>query len=489
MVIENALPLLPIGIVLVTSFLIMVSGKRPNLREFWSVAGSVLTFLSVMAMVPTVWQGGRIIYTLSTIAPGISLNFRVDALSLIFGIVSSFLWIFASVYNIGYMRGLNEHAQTRYYACFAIAIVGAQGVSYSGGLFSLYLFYEVITLFTYPLVAHHQDEEGYAGAKKYMVYLMGTSKGLLLPALILTYVMTGTLDFADNIRTGIFPLSANPLWVTVTYVLFIAGFAKAAIMPFHNWLPSAMVAPTPVSALLHAVAVVKAGVFCISRVMLSTFGTMTLQDLGIGLITAYVVSFTILAASIIALTKDDLKARLAYSTVSQLSYIVLGVALLDNAGVLGGIIHIVNHGFSKITLFFCAGAIYVAHHKKKISDMAGIGYAMPFTMGAFALASLSMIGVPPVAGFVTKWYLLNGALEIKNIPILVVLMASTILNAGYFVPITIRAFFEGKKERWSRQDIKEAPLTMVVPIVLASLISLLLGISPDFFVGLIGRLF
>ncbi|MBU0652682.1 MAG: monovalent cation/H+ antiporter subunit D family protein [Proteobacteria bacterium] len=486
---ESALPLLPIGIVLVTSILIMVSGKRPNLREFWSVAGAVLTFLSVMAMVPAIWQGNRILYTLSSIAPGISLNFRVDALSLIFGIVSSFLWIFASIYNIGYMRSLNEHAQTRYYACFAIAIFGAQGVSYSGGLFSLYLFYEVITLFTYPLVAHHQDEEGYAGGKKYLVYLMGTSKGFLLPALILTYVMTGTLDFADNIRTGVFPATADSLWITVTYVLFVAGFAKAAIMPFHNWLPSAMVAPTPVSALLHAVAVVKAGVFCIARVMLSTFGTGVLQDLGIGLVTAYVVSFTILAASIIALTKDDLKARLAYSTVSQLSYIILGVALLDNSGVLGGIIHIVNHGFSKITLFFCAGAIYVASHKKKISDMAGIGYAMPFTMGAFALASLSMIGAPPVAGFVTKWYLLSGALEIRNIPILIVLLASTLLNAGYFVPITIRAFFQGKKERWSRKDIQEAPLTMVVPLVLASIISLVLGIFPDFFVGLIGKLF
>ena len=373
---ESALPLLPIGIVLVTSILIMVSGKRPNLREFWSIAGAVLTFLSVMAMVPAIWQGNRILYTLSTIAPGISLNFRVDALSLIFGIVSSFLWIFASVYNIGYMRSLNEHAQTRYYACFAIAIFGAQGVSYSGGLFSLYLFYEIISIFTYPLVAHHQDEEGYAGAKKYLVYLVGTSKGFLLPALILTYIMTGTLDFADNIRTGVFHSTADPLWITVTYVLFIAGFAKAAIMPLHNWLPSAMVAPTPVSALLHAVAVVKAGVFCIARVMLSTFGTGVLQDLGIGLVTAYFVSFTILAASIIALTKDDLKARLAYSTVSQLSYIILGVALLDNTGVLGGIIHIVNHGFSKITLFFCAGAIYVAHHKKKISDMAGIGLSL-----------------------------------------------------------------------------------------------------------------
>ncbi len=458
MLIESARPLVPIVIVLVTSILIMLTRKRQNLREFWSVAGAVLTFVSVATMVPAILAGNKLVYTLTTIAPGISLNFRVDALSLIFGIVSSFLWIFATFYNIGYMRSLNEHAQTRYYACFAIAILGAQGVSYSGSLFSLYLFYEVITIFTYPLVAHHQDEEGYAGAKKYMVYLMGTSKGLLLPAMVLTYVMTGTLDFSDNILKGIFAPGADSLWVTVTYFLFLFGFAKAAIMPLHNWLPSAMVAPTPVSALLHAVAVVKAGVFCISRVMLSTFGLELLKSSDLGIWTAYIVSFTILLASIIALTKDDLKARLAYSTVSQLSYIVLGVALLDPAGVTGGIIHIVNHGFSKITLFFCAGAIYVATHKKKISDMEGIGYAMPFTMGAFAIASLSMIGVPPVAGFVTKWYLLNGALEIHNMILIAVLMTSTLLNAGYFVPITIKAFFKGRRVNGSARTSKRPRL-------------------------------
>jgi multicomponent Na+:H+ antiporter subunit D len=488
MIMETAQPLIPIVIVLVTALLISCSGKRPNLREFWSLAGAILTFLSVAAMVPAVFQGNKLFYNLSTIAPGINLNFRVDALSLVFGIISSFLWIFATSYNIGYMRSLDEHAQTRYYTCFAIAILGAQGVSYSGSIFSLYLFYEIITIFTYPLVAHHQDEEGYAGAKKYIVYLMGTSKGLLLPAMVLTYVLTGTLDFSDNIVSGIFGKGTDSVWITVTYILFMGGFAKAAMMPLHNWLPSAMVAPTPVSALLHAVAVVKAGVFCISRVMLSVFGTDLLQGLHLGIYTAYFVSFTILVASIIALTKDDLKARLAYSTVSQLSYIVLGVALLDNAGVTGGIIHIANHGFSKITLFFCAGAIYVATHKKKISDMAGIGYAMPFTMGAFAVASLSMIGVPPVAGFVTKWYLLNGALDIQNIPILVMLMASTLLNAGYFAPITIKAFFQGRKGAWKKEDIKEAPVTMVVPLVLAALISVVIGIFPQFFTTLVGRL-
>ncbi|MDZ4163906.1 MAG: monovalent cation/H+ antiporter subunit D family protein [Smithellaceae bacterium] len=489
MVIESPQPLLPVFIVFVTIILIMISGKRPNIREFWSVIGAVLTFLSVAAMVPDILAGNRIVYSLSEIAPGISINFRVDGLSLIFGIVSSFLWIFATFYNIGYMRSLKEHAQTRYYACFAIAILGAQGVSFAGGLFSLYLFYEVITLFTYPLVAHHQDEEGYEGGKKYMVYLMGTSKGFLLPAMVLTYVMTGTLNFADDITTGVFSGGADGLWITVTYFLFIAGFAKAAIMPFHNWLPAAMVAPTPVSALLHAVAVVKAGVFCIARVMLSIFGIDVLDELSLGIITAYLASFTILTASIIAITKEDLKARLAYSTVSQLSYVILGVALLDPAGIVGGILHIVNHGFSKITLFFCAGAIYVAAHKKKISDLEGIGYTMPFTMAAFAIASLSMIGVPPVAGFVTKWFLVNGALEINKIGILLVLMTSTILNAAYFVPIVVKAFFQGKNTAWDRKKIKEAPLTMVVPLVIAALISVILGIFPDFFVGIVRSLF
>ena len=231
MVIETAQPLLPIAIILVVSVLILLSRKRPNVREFWSIAGAILTFAAVVMMVPSVWQGHRLVYTLSTIAPGISLNFRVDALSLVFGIVSSFLWIFASVYNVGYMRTLKEHAQTRYYLCFAVAILGAQGVSYSGSLFSLYLFYEIITLFTYPLVAHHQDEEGYAGGKKYLVYLMGTSKGLLLPAVILTYIMTGTLDFSDTITSGVFRGGADSVWITVTYVLFIFGFAKAAPAP------------------------------------------------------------------------------------------------------------------------------------------------------------------------------------------------------------------------------------------------------------------
>lgn len=478
--VSSVLPLLPIVVTFTVVWLIVASRSRPNLREFWSIAGSVVTFLLVLAMVPYVLEGEVLRFKLSDIGPGLSFSFRVDGLGLVFGLVSSFLWILASFYNIGYMRSLNEHAQTRYYACFTSAILGAQGVAYAGSLLTLYLFYEIITVVTYPLVAHHQDQEAYEAGKKYLFYLMGTSKGLLLPAMVLTYLMAGSLEFSPSVYKGI--IGQRGFWVLLTYWFFVLGFAKAAIMPLHNWLPSAMVAPTPVSALLHAVAVVKAGVFSISRVMLSVFGVEILNETGLGLYTAYFVSITILLASVIALTKDDLKERLAYSTISQLSYVVLGVALLNPVGIAGGVFHIVGHAFGKITLFFCAGAIYVAHHRKKISELPGLGYQMPFTMGAFAIASLSMIGVPPVGGFVSKWFLINGSVDLREMGLTVVLLLSALLNAGYFAPITFKAFFEGDIRGFR---LKEAPLWMVIPLCATAVLSVLIGLWPDMVLKLI----
>ncbi|PKN15737.1 MAG: cation:proton antiporter, partial [Deltaproteobacteria bacterium HGW-Deltaproteobacteria-3] len=330
-------PLLAILTALAGAVLVMMSGRKPNIRESWSFIAAVTMFGIIASMITTVapaplGEGKTIVYQLFRILPGVSVTLRVDAFS-------------------------------RFNACFALSLFGAIGVAFSDNLFTLYLFYEIVSICTYPLVAHHQDEEGYEGAKKYIVYLTTTAKGLVLPAMILIYVLTGTLDFADNIRTGIFSggtVDAHGALVTMLYVFCLLGFAKNGIMPFHNWLPGAMVAPTPVSALLHAVAVVKVGVFCTTRVMLYVFGTDVMQGLNLGIPTAYFVSFTILVASIIALSKDNLKARLAYSTVSQLSYIILGVALLTPSGIQGGLVHIANHAFSKITLFFCAGAIYVA---------------------------------------------------------------------------------------------------------------------------------
>jgi multicomponent Na+:H+ antiporter subunit D len=473
----------PLLITLIAPLGILLARRNPNLREGVSFLAGLLTFLAMLSLVPDVLAGRLNTYTLFTLLPGITVSFAVDGLSILFGLVASFLWMLATCYNIGYMRTLKEHAQTRYFFCFAVAIFGAVGLAFSSNIFTLYLFYEVITVCTYPLVFHHQDEEAEIGARKYLIYLMGTSKLFLLPAMVLTYVLAGTLDMnMTDMLTGMFPaevVAANPGLVITTYVLFIAGLAKAAIMPFHNWLPSAMVAPTPVSALLHAVAVVKAGVFAISRVILSIFGVENMDLLYLGLPTAYLVSFTILMASIIALSKNNLKAMLAYSTVGQLSYVIVGVAMLSPLAVSGGLIHIANHAFSKITLFFCAGAIYVAAHKKEISEMSGLGRAMPFTFGAFAIGALSMIGVPPVAGFVTKWYLLLGSMEAEQLGILLVLITSTLLNVGYFAPVVIKAFFGKTPEGANYSRIQEAPLTMVVPLLIAATISVVIGIYPE----------
>ncbi|MDR0881982.1 MAG: monovalent cation/H+ antiporter subunit D family protein [Candidatus Adiutrix sp.] len=490
---ENAYLLLPLIITLAAPLIILLTGRNENVREGVSFAAAALTFAAVARFIPDVLAGTINTFTVFHILPGITVTFCLDGLGIIFALIAPFLWGFATSYNIGYMRGLQEHAQTRYYFCFAVAIFGAVGVAMSANVFTLYLFYEIISVFTYPLVAHHEDEEGFAGAKKYMVYLMGTSKLFLLPAMGLTYVLVGNLDFSlGEMSRGIFntPLArSHPGLVQLTYVLFIAGLAKAALMPFHNWLPSAMVAPTPVSALLHAVAVVKAGVFSVSRVILSGFGSETMHNLGLSLPTAYVAAFTIVVASLIALTKDDIKARLAYSTVSQLSYVVIGVALIGSVAggaantlaVQGGLLHIGHHAFGKITLFFGAGAIYVATHLKSISKMNGLGRRMPWTFGAFGLASLTMIGMPPVAGFVSKWYLLRGSMDAGQIILLAALLCSTILNAGYFVPIFYRAFFLQPEPGTDLSHYHEAPCCMVVPLVFTSAVSLVLGLYPQIF--------
>ncbi|MFV0437977.1 MAG: monovalent cation/H+ antiporter subunit D family protein [Desulfopila sp.] len=460
---------------------VLFRGKEENVREGISSISSILLLITVCTMIPKVLAGKILLFNMFNLLPGVSITLRADAMSMIFALVASSLWTIAVFYSMGYMRGLKEHAQTRFNACFALAIFGAIGVAFSNNLFTLYLFYEVVSICTYPLVAHHQDKEGYEGGRKYIVYLTTTAKAFLLPAMILIYVLTGTLDFATNVSTGIFPAEVNRWVVTMLYVFCLFGFAKNGIMPLHHWLPGAMVAPTPVSALLHAVAVVKVGVFCTTRVMLYVFGIDLMNAFNLGIPTAYFVGFTIIMASVIALSKDNLKSRLAYSTVSQLSYIILGVALLTPAGVEGGLIHIVNHAFSKITLFFCAGAIFVATEKKYISEMGGLGKTMPFTFGAFAVASLSMIGAPPVAGFITKWNLLVGSVEAHQIGILLILLASTLLNAAYFAPITYKAFF-GKRPLGEETavGIKEAPLAMLLPILIAATISVLIGIFPNF---------
>jgi multicomponent Na+:H+ antiporter subunit D len=464
--------------------LVMATGRQANLRETVSFLAAVILFALTASLLPAVRAGQTLHFTLFELLPGLSISLRADSLSLLFALSASFLWMLTVFYSAGYMRGLAEPAQTRFNTCFALALFGAVGCAFSDNLLTLYLFYEIVSITTYPLVAHHQDHEGYQGGLRYLAYLTTAAKGLFLPAMVLIYVLSGTLDFAPTIQSGILPPDTHRTLVTVLYIACLLGFAKNGIMPLHHWLPGAMVAPTPVSALLHAVAVVKVGVFSTVRTMLYIFGVEPMHALNLGLPTAYFVSFTIIAASIIALSHDNLKLRLAYSTVSQLSYVILGVALLTPYAIEGGLVHIANHAFAKITLFFCAGAIYVSTHKKNISEMSGLGRAMPWTFGAFALASLSMIGAPPVAGFITKWHLLLGAADAGSFLIIGVLVASTILNAAYFAPVVYSAFFGKRSESDRHHAAKEAPISMVIPLTITAAISLLIGCYPNFFMNL-----
>lgn len=473
-------PLLAIAVAGLAALAVLLLNNRERLRDLVSPLAAVAMFAIVVSMAPTVLAGGTIELRLFEILPGIDFAFRVDALGMVFATVSSLLWIVAAIYSIGYMRHLNEHAQTRFFACFASSLAAAAGGAFAANLFTLVIFYEVLSLVTYPLVYHHEDEEGWRGSRKYLVYLMGASKSALLAALALTYHIAGSLDLVAG---GLLARSdASAALLTVVYFCYLFGFAKAAVMPMHAWLPAAMVAPTPVSALLHAVAVVKMGVFCVLRVVFQIFGTGLVGGLGLGVATAYLVSFTILMASVYALTRDDLKARLAYSTVSQLSYIVLGAVLLSPVAMVGGIIHIAAHAFSKITLFFCAGSIYCASGKRNISDMAGIGRRLPWTMGAFFIASLSMIGVPPTAGFVSKWYLAEGAVAAGETVFLIVLLVSSVLNAAYFLPVSYAAFFQAERQE-SQTTVREIPL-VTIPLVATAILSVLMGIFPGYFLTL-----
>ena len=413
-------------------------GRYPNIRETVTlITSSILVYL-VYSLYPAVAAGETPTVELLEMLPGLSIAFTVEPLGMIFAGIASFLWLVTSIYSIGYMRGHHEENQTRFYAFFAVALGAAIGVAFAGNMLTLFVFYEVLTLSTFPLVAHHGTEEAKRAGRVYLGILLGTSIGFQLTAIIWTWTISGTLDFING---GLFTDDTSAAVVTVLLALYAFGIGKAALMPLHRWLPAAMVAPTPVSALLHAVAVVKAGVFSIVKVVVYIFGVDFLFDLGASQWLQYVAAATILIASLVAMTKDNLKARLAYSTISQLSYIVLGAMLATDLGIIGSGLHIATHAFGKITLFFCAGAFMVAAHKTEISQMHGIGKSMPITTFAFLIGSLSIIGLPPFGGLWSKWYLALGALDAGTILMVVVLMLSSVLNVMYLLPIPIRGFF------------------------------------------------
>ena len=481
-IIQSTTPLLACFVSLAAVVPIVLSSRHPNLREGWTFLAGLVKLSLVMTLVPEVLAGKVIEYTLWEILPGVPIQFRVDGLGLMFALVASFLWILTSLYSIGYMRGLNEHAQTRFFAFFAVALFATLGVAFSANLLTLYLFYEVLSLSTYPLVTHHQDKEARIGGRTYLIYLLGSSILFALPALSYAYIKSGgVMDFSTG---GFLADRVGPTEATILLILLVYGFAKGGLMPFHSWLPSAMVAPTPVSALLHAVAVVKVGVFCIVRVFTGVFGISFLSGIQLIDIVMWLAALTILIGSLIAWSQDNLKRRLAFSTISQLSYIIIGAALLNDRALTGGILHIGTHAFGKITLFFCAGAILVATGKKNVSELDGIGHKMPFTMFAFLLGSLSIIGLPPFGGLWSKWFLILGALDSGRFVIVLVLLASSLLNIAYLLPIVVRAFFKTDSSEETDSGLHEAPLACVIPLMVTAMGSMALFFFPNLLLDL-----
>ena len=466
-------PQLALAIPAAGAVLIAVTGRWPNLRETITLLSAVGLLYVVVSLVPAVLSGQHPSSTMTTMMPGLAIRLVVEPLGMLFALVASALWIVNSIYSIGYMRGNKEHKQTRFYVCFAIALAATMGIAFAGNLLTLFLFYEILTLCTYPLVTHHGDAEAKRAGRIYLGILIGTSIGFLLLAIVWTWYLTGTLEFA---RGGILANHADAATTGILLALYMFGIGKAALMPVHRWLPAAMVAPTPVSALLHAVAVVKAGVFTVVKVIVYVFGVENLVAIGSGNWLAWVAGFTIIAASVIALRSDNLKRRLAYSTVSQLSYVTLAAALLAPASVIGAAFHVAAHAVSKITLFFAAGAIYTASHKTEVSQLDGIGRRMPITMTAFTIGALSLIGIPPAVGFISKWYILSGAAESGQFWAIAVLVVSTLLNAGYFLPIVYAAFFKPAKES---DHHGEAPLPIIIALSMTATLTVALFFFAD----------
>lgn len=460
--------LVAIALPLAGALAILLAGRiSPNLRETVTLLTAAALIWVVWGLLPTLIAGGRPSVQLSQVMPGLDIAFRVEPLGMLFAALASGLWIINSIYSIGYMRGNHEKNQTRFFTCFALALSATMGVAFAGNLFTLFLFYELLTLSTYPLVAHKGDAATVRSARVYLGVLLSTSIGLFLPAIIWTYTVAGTGDFTPG---GILAGKLDDPEIGLLLGLFVFGIAKAAVMPMHRWLPAAMVAPTPVSALLHAVAVVKAGVFAITKIIVYVFGVDFLFSSPSSGWLLYVAVFTIIAASLVALRQTNIKRLLAYSTIAQLSYVVMAAAILKPLAEVGAAIHIVAHAFGKITLFFAAGAIYVASKKTEIYQLRGIGRRMPWTMTAFTIGALSMIGVPPTAGFVSKWFILAGAFEANNLVAIFTIIASTALNAAYFLPILYLAWFE--REDSEAIEHGEAPFAAVLALCLTAMLTL-----------------
>lgn len=464
--------------VLATSFLtglviFFLPEERHGLRTAFNLLGATLKLLLVMVMLWGVFDGHR--YEAQwPLLPGFELSLRAGTLAMLFIVLSAVLWLLTTIYAVGYLEG-SPH-RSRFFGFFSLCVTATMGVAMAGNLFTFLLFYELLTLSTYPLVVHRGTAAAMHGGAVYLRYTIAGG-AVLLVGIVWLHSVVGPFGFVEGGALARVDARHHGTLVAI-FALLIAGLGvKAALVPLHAWLPTAMVAPAPVSALLHAVAVVKAGAFGVVRVVYEVYGVEFAARLGVLAPLSWVASATILYGSLRALMQDDLKRRLAYSTVSQVSYIVLGVAVLGPIATVGGVVHLVHQGIMKITLFFCAGNLAETLGVHRVSELNGVGARMPWTMAAFTVAAFGMIGMPPLAGFVTKWYLGLGGLEAGAGWVLVVLILSSIMNAAYFLPILYRAWFVAPDQPWpERTRGQEARPTLLWPALATALLTVLAGV-------------
>ncbi|MCD8175286.1 MAG: monovalent cation/H+ antiporter subunit D family protein [Phascolarctobacterium sp.] len=478
MIILDCRPFLAVGVSLFASVLISCSRRHPDVREAWSIIASFIKFGIILSMLPAVLEGNVYEWTLCQMTDTVFLTLRTDPAGMVFSVLASLLWVLINFYSIGYMRCNHEHEQTGYFAAFAICMSAVIGIAMASNLLTFFIFYELLTMASWPLVLHERNHEALVASRKYLAYTL-VSGQLFLAGVIAIYCISGTIDFKPG---GFLTADMGPHWLLqgIFVLMICAGSVKAAVIPLHGWLPAAMIAPTPVSALLHAVAVVKTGVFSVLRIIGFVFGPQLLSELRIIDFVAWAAAATIIMSSLIALRQDELKKRLAFSTVGQLSYIVLGAALMSPLSIKGAYLHLVAHAVMKITLFMCAGLIIVRTHIHNVSEMHGIAKHIPVTMACFTIASLGIAGTPFLVGFVSKWHLALGAVQSGRPLFVVIWVASALLAAGYLMPVVRMAYFRKDPEEHTRK-FGEFSYCMLIPIVATTVIAIILGVVPDIY--------
>lgn len=460
-------------------FLNIFKFKSKKARNIYISSVVILNFIITMSII---LYAKNLELDLFRVNKLLDIYFRLDKLGMLFSSLVSFLWICTTFYSFEYMG--HEGKEERFFTFFILTLGVTLGIAFSGNLFTMYLFYEFLTLVTFPLVIHSGSNEALNSGKKYLMYsFFGAT--LVLFGVILLYILGSNFNFIEG---GVWTkeLPHDPVLLQSIFITMFIGFGvKAALVPFHSWLPSAMVAPTPVSSLLHAVAVVKSGIFALLRLTYYVFGAAIVREIHAMHYLSILVAITIFMGSILAFREQHLKKRLAYSTVSQLGYVVLGIILMNKQGLTGGIMHLINHAVIKITLFFCVGAIMYMTHKKYIHEIVGIGKEMPITMWCFSIASISLIGIPPTNGFVSKWYLALGGIVEERALFAVILLFSALLTAGYLIPIISVAFFPGKDYAYDKVQNLDPPANMLYPIVILTVIIVILGLFPNYVLNFI----